>query len=97
MMLKYWHSSKESAFIGGVGDAWDVGYIPGSERSLLGGNGNPLQYSCMENLVDRGAWWATGYSLTELDVRIHPTDQSHHSWCEWSDVDQWAHMHTLIQ
>ena len=62
-MLKYWHSSKESAFIGDVGDAWDVGYIPGSERSLRGGNGNPLQYSCLENLVDRGAWWATGYSL----------------------------------
>ena len=34
---------------------------------------------------------------SELDVRIHPTDQSHHSWYEWSDVDHWAHMHTLIQ
>lgn len=37
-MLKYWHSSKESAFIGNVGDTGDVGYIPGSERSLGGGN-----------------------------------------------------------
>ena len=37
----------------------DVGWIPGSGRSPGGGNGNPLQYSCLENPMDRGAWWAT--------------------------------------
>ena len=37
----------------------DTGWIPGSGRSSGGGNGNPLQYSCLENPVDRGAWWAT--------------------------------------
>jgi len=37
-------------------NAGDVGLIPGSGRSLGGGNGNPLQYSCLENPVDRGAW-----------------------------------------
>ena len=39
-----------------AGDARDSGLIPGSGRSLGVGNGNPLQYSCLENLMDRGAW-----------------------------------------
>ena len=37
-------------------DAGDVGSIPGWVKSLEGGNGNPLQYSCLENPMDRGAW-----------------------------------------
>ena len=37
----------------------DMGSIPGVGRSLGGGNGNPLQYSCLENPMGRGAWWAT--------------------------------------
>ena len=37
----------------------DLGLIPGSGRSPREGNGNPLQYSCLENPMDRGAWWAT--------------------------------------
>ena len=37
----------------------DLGVIPGSERSPGGGHGKPLQYSCLENPMDRGAWWAT--------------------------------------
>ena len=40
-----------------VGDVRDVGWIPGSGRSPGGGQGNPLQYSCLENPMDRGAWW----------------------------------------
>ena len=40
------------------GDAGDLGVIPGLERSLGDGNGNPLQYSCLENSMDRGAWQA---------------------------------------
>ena len=43
----------------------DVGSIPGSGRSSGGGNGNPLQYSCLENPVDRGAWWATVHGVAE--------------------------------
>ena len=39
--------------------AGDLGLIPGSGRSLGGGHGNPLQYSCLDNPMDRGAWWAT--------------------------------------
>ena len=41
-----------------AGDVRDAGSIPGSERSPGGGFGNPLQYSCLGNLMDRGAWWA---------------------------------------
>ena len=40
-----------------AGDARDTGSIPGSGRSHGEGNGNPLQYSCLENPMDRGAWW----------------------------------------
>ena len=42
-----------------AGDPGDVGLTPGSGRSHGGGNGNPLQYSCLENSMDRGTWWAT--------------------------------------
>ena len=37
----------------------DVGSVPGLARSPGGGHGSPLQYSCLENLMNRGAWWAT--------------------------------------
>ena len=42
-----------------AGDAEDAGLIPGLGWFPGGGNGNPLQYSCQENPMDRGAWWAT--------------------------------------
>ena len=41
-----------------AGDAKDKGLVSGSERSSGGGNGNPLQYSCLENFMDKGDWWA---------------------------------------
>ena len=44
-----------------------LGLIPGSGRSPEG-NGYPLQYSCLENSMDRGAWWATVHGVTELDM-----------------------------
>ena len=40
-------------------DVRDMGLIPGSGRSPGGGHDNPLQYSCLENPMDKGAWWAT--------------------------------------
>ena len=55
-----WLSGKESACKAG-----DSGSIPGSERSPGEGNGNLLQYSCLENLMDRGAWWATVCGVTK--------------------------------
>ena len=55
-------------------NAGDLGSIPGSERFPGEGNGNPLQYSCLENPMDRGAWWATVHGVAkELDMteRLH--------------------------
>ena len=52
-----------------AGDIRDEGSIPGLGRSSGGGNGNPLQYSCLENSMDRGAWGAMVYRVTkELDM-----------------------------
>ena len=48
-----------------AGDKRDVGLIPGSGRSPGEGNGNPLQYSCLENSMDGGAWWATVHGVSE--------------------------------
>ena len=45
----------------------DVGQIPGLGKSLGGGHGHPFQYSCLENPMDRGAWWATAHWVTESD------------------------------
>ena len=45
--------------------AGDVGSIPGSGRSPEEGDGNPLQYSCLENPKDREAWWAAVQGVTE--------------------------------
>jgi len=53
-----------------AGDARDAGSIPGSGRSSGGGKGNPLQYSCLENPVDRGAWWATVHGVTQSQTRL---------------------------
>ena len=50
-----------------AGDVMDAGLIPGLGRSPRGGNGNPLQYSCLENPMDRGAWRAIVHRVTELD------------------------------
>jgi len=48
-----------------AGDIRDVVSIPGSGRSLRGGQGNPLQYSFLENPMDRGAWWATAHRVSK--------------------------------
>ena len=49
--------------------AGDRGSVPGWGKSARGGHGNPLQYSCLENPMDRGAWWATIHGAAkELDT-----------------------------
>ena len=58
-------SGKESAC-----NAGDLGSIPGSGRSSGKGNGNPLQYSCLESSMDRGAWWATVHGVTESQTGL---------------------------
>ena len=48
-------------------NAGDLGSIPGSGRSPGKGNGNSLQYSCLENPMDRGAWWAIVHTVTRVE------------------------------
>ena len=55
----------------GVGDARDASSVLGSGRSLGVGNGNPLQYSCLENSIDRGARGPTVHGVTESDTIEH--------------------------
>ena len=55
---------------GNAGDAGDMGLIPGLGRSPGVGNGNPLQCSCLENSMDRGAWWAVVHGAAESRVQI---------------------------
>ena len=53
-----------------AGDARDTGLIPGLGRSPGGRRGNPLQYSCLGNPMDRGTWWATVHGVTESRTRL---------------------------
>ena len=48
----------------------DVGSIPGSGRSVGVGNGNPLQYSCLENSMERGAWRAIVHGVTKSQIQL---------------------------
>ena len=61
--LPRWLGAKEAAC-----NAGDPGLIPGTGRSPGGGHGNPLQYSCLENPMDREAWWATVHTFAESDM-----------------------------
>ena len=53
-----------------AGDLRDMHSIPGWERSLGGGHGNPLQYSCLENPMDRGAWRTTVHGVTKSQTKL---------------------------
>ena len=53
-----------------AGDTRDAGLIPGLGRSLGVGDGSPLQYSCLKNSTDRGAWWVTVHGVTESQTRL---------------------------
>ena len=53
-----------------TGDVRDKSSIPGSGRSSGGGHGNPLQYSCLENPMDRGAWWATVHRVPKSKTQL---------------------------
>ena len=62
-------------------NAGDLGSIPGSGSSPGEGNGNPLQYSCLENPMDRGAWWVTVHGVAESRTRL--SDFTLHSQRLW--------------
>ena len=58
-------------------NAGDVGSIPESGRSPGEGNGNPLQYSCLENPMDIGAWWATVHGVAKSRTRLSDLTSLH--------------------
>jgi len=53
-----------------------VGSVSGLGRSLGGGNGNPLEYCCLENPMDRGAWWATIHGVTKSQMQLNVDQES---------------------
>jgi hypothetical protein len=53
-----------------IGDTVDAGWIPGSGRFPGVENGNPLQYSCLENFMDRGTWWAMVHRVANRQIRL---------------------------
>ena len=66
--LPQWLGGKESAC--NAGDTGDAGSIPESGRSLGGVNGNPLQYSCLKNPMDRGVWQAAVQRVTKSQTGL---------------------------
>ena len=75
--LSRWLSDKKKNPPANTGDAGDTGSIPGSGRSHGRGNGNPLQYSCLKNPMDRGTWRAPVHGVTK----------------KWTWLSNWAHTH----
>ena len=78
--LPWWLSSKESACNEG-----DPASVPGLGRSPGGRHGNPLQYSCLENLMDRGTWWAI----------VHRVTKSCRQLSDWAHYDMTQGKHSL--
>ena len=76
----------QSGFPGGsevkvsASNAGDLGSIPGSGISPGEGNGNPLQYSCLENPMDGGAWWATVHGVAKSRTRLSNFTSLFTSW-----------------
>ena len=60
-----WNTVNDSDYKESACDAGDLGLIPRSRRSPGEGNGYPTQYSCLENSMDKGAWWATIHGVTK--------------------------------
>ena len=78
-----WHSGKNSTCK--AGDAGVSRSIPGSGRSCGGGNDNPLQYSCLENSTDKGAWRATVCGVTKSQTRLSTQAWTHDLREYWTD------------
>ena len=62
-----------------AGDLRDMGSIPGSERSPGGGHGNPLKYSFLGNLIDRGAWWAMVHRVAKSQTQLKQLSMHTHN------------------
>ena len=79
LIQEIWDSSGVNNVPANAGDAGDIGSITGSRRSPGGSNDDLLQYSCLENPMDRGAWW----------VIVHGVAKSH----TWLSTHAWAFAH----
>ena len=77
--IAWWLSGKESG-----SNAGDWGSIPGSERSAGEGNGNSLQYSCLENPMDRVAWRATVHRIAKSQIQLSDK-HTHTQHCQKRD------------
>ena len=68
----YWQASQVALVVknppANSGDLRDAGWIPGSGRSPGGGHSNPLKHSCLENPMDRGAWWGVVHKVTKNQI-----------------------------
>ena len=64
-----YHSGKEP-MLDNAGDTGDPGSVSGLRRSRDVGNGNPLSYSCLENSIDGGAWWAAVHGVKKSQTRL---------------------------
>ena len=71
-----------------AGDAGNTGWISGLGRSLAEGNGNPLQYFCLENPMDRVAWWATVHRVIKSKTQLSDWTQaqSNYQYTSWNNV-----------
>ena len=78
-----------------AGDARDLGSTPGSGRSPGEGNGNPLQYSCLENPVDRGAWWAAVCGVAQSRTWLKRLSSSSQYFCLKNSMDRGASWATV--
>ena len=67
-------------------DGSRVGFNPGSGRSPGGGHGNPPQYSCLENPLDGGAWWAAAHRVTKCRTQVKQLAHTHTRSLIWSSV-----------
>ena len=63
-----------------AGDVRNMGSIPGWGRSPGGGHGNPLQYSCLENPMGRGAWWAIVHRIAKRQTRLKRLNTHTHTY-----------------
>ena len=79
-----------------AGDIRDAGSIPGSGRSTGEGNGNPLQYSCLENPMDRGAWWATIHEVTKCWTWLNDLACMHSCFTQLYDKVNQAYIYIYI-
>ena len=80
-MLPWWLSGKESTC-----NAGDTGSVPGSGRYPGGRHGNPLQYSCLGNAINRGAWWAAVHGVTKHQTQLMLSMLSEWNSCESQKV-----------